>query len=280
MSIVLVAVIAMGALALLLGCAIGIFVKFFKVNTDPRIELVLELLPGANCGGCGRAGCADFAKAVVSGELPPSRCPVSSTEQVNAIAFALGVEAASTFAVRAVVCCSGDHTRSKVQLNYNGALDCTAANMVSGGPKACRFGCLGMGTCARACPFGAIEIINGLAMVHPEICVGCGQCVAACPRHIIKLVPADAKYHVFCNSPDKGASKRAICQGACIGCRKCEKNVPEKFQVDGFLAKVKYDAELVTDEEIELIKCPTGALNSIQEHYLAGKLSGGKGGNK
>ncbi len=267
MSSLAVAMILMGSLALILGAAIGIFVKFFKVESDPRIDLVLELLPGANCGGCGCAGCADFAKAVVSGALPPSRCPVSSQEQVNSIAYALGVEVSAGGKMQAVVCCGGDQERSKVQLNYNGITDCAAANMVAGGPKGCRFGCLGMGTCARTCPFGAIEIINGLAVVHPEICVGCGKCVAVCPRGVIKLVPETANFHVYCNSPEKGAAKRSLCQSSCIGCRKCERTVPEKFEVNGFLAKVKYDAEPLTSGELEAIKCPTGAFDNEQHHY-------------
>lgn len=263
----LVAIIVMGVLALVLGAAIGIFVKFFKVESDPRVELVLELLPGANCGGCGCAGCADFAKAVAGGLLPPSRCPVSSQEQVNAIAFALGVEAVSEGAKQAVVCCSGSNHYIKNSHYYNGVLDCAAANMIAGGPKGCGYGCLGMGTCARTCPFGAIEIINGLAVVHPEICVGCGKCVAACPRHIIRLVPAEANIHVYCSSPEKGAVKRQVCSAGCIGCRKCERNCPDKFMVDGALAHVRYDGPVPTEEDLELIKCPTGALANETAHY-------------
>lgn len=280
MSGLIVSALVMGVLALVLGTAIGIFVKFFKVKSDPRVELVLELLPGANCGGCGCAGCADFAKAVASGKLQPNRCPVSSREQVNAIAFALGVDPGEGFARRAVVCCSGDKYQTQMRKFYNGAIDCAAANMIGGGPKGCRYGCIGMGNCAHACPFGAIEVINSLAVVHQELCVGCGKCVAACPRGVIKLVPANSSAHVYCNSPEKGATKRSLCHGGCIGCGKCERAYPDQFTKTGFLASVNYEAEkLPGAEELEAIKCPTGALASESGHYESEK-NAGKGENK
>ena len=272
MSTLFVAALVMGILALLLGAAIGIFVKFFKVERDPRIALVQELLPGANCGGCGHAGCADFAQAVVSGKEPPSRCPVSSREQTSAIALALGIDSGKVFEQRAVVRCSGDIRRMQIKKFYNGALHCAAANMIAGGPKGCRYGCLGMGDCAHACPFGAIEIINSLAVVHREICVGCGKCVQACPRGVIKLVPVDSEVHVYCNSPEKGAVKRSLCRGGCIGCGKCERAFPGKFKKEGFLARVDYEAaELPTAADVEAIKCPTGALATEKVHYASEK---------
>ena len=155
----------MAGIGLALGVVIGFFAKLFQVKSDARVELVTELLPGANCGGCGKAGCSDFAKSVVSGENPPSKCPVSSKEQVTAIALALGIDAGESFAKKAVVCCGGDREQTLRLANYNGVLDCVSASLVAGGPKGCAYGCLGMGTCARKCPFGAIEIINGLAVI-------------------------------------------------------------------------------------------------------------------
>ena len=192
MNTLILAVIIMAGVGLVLGIVIGIFAKLFRVETDPRIDLVVELLPGANCGGCGMAGCSDFAKAVVSGKAAPSKCPVSSSEQVSAIAKALGIEAGEAFKQKAVVVCGGDREQTLRLAGYNGVADCVSASLVAGGPKGCAYGCLGMGSCARKCPFGAIEMINGLAVVHKELCVGCGSCVAVCPRNVIKLVPADA----------------------------------------------------------------------------------------
>ncbi len=261
------AVAVMGCLGLLLGLVIGFFARLFRVETDSRVELVTELLPGANCGGCGKAGCSDFAKSVVAGENLPGKCPVSSKEQIAAIALALGVDSGEGFKKRAVVRCGGDIHQVSRKINYNGVLDCASASLVAGGPKGCRYGCIGMGSCMAKCPFGAIEIVNNLAIIHQELCVGCGTCVAVCPRNVIELVPADSTVHVFCNSPEKGPEKRKNCKVSCLGCRKCEKAAPDKFKVDGFLAHVRYDAEqLPSADDVESIKCPTGALLTLERH--------------
>lgn len=267
MSTLTAALLVMAGIGLALGVVIGFFAKLFQVKSDARVELVTELLPGANCGGCGKAGCSDFAKSVVSGENPPSKCPVSSKEQVTAIALALGIDAGESFAQKAVVCCGGDREQTLRLANYNGVLDCVSASLVAGGPKGCAYGCLGMGTCARKCPFGAIEIINGLAVIHKELCVGCGTCVAACPRNVIKLVPAEAEVHVYCNSPAKGPAKKQVCRVPCLGCRKCVRAAEGKFTVNGFRAEVNYQApELPTAEDVQKIGCPTGCLLTAEEH--------------
>ena len=267
MSTMLMALLVMGALGLLLGSAIGVFAKYFQVKRDPRIDLVTELLPGANCGGCGMAGCADFAKSVVAGVNPPGKCPVSSREQISSIARALGIDSGEGFAMKAVVCCGGDINQADRPQDYSGVLDCASASLVSGGPKGCRYGCIGMGSCARKCPFGAIEIVNNLAVVHSELCVGCGRCAAACPRGVIKLVPAAAAVHVYCNNPEKGPQKRQVCHVPCLGCRKCMRYDAAKFTVSGFLAQVNYQAETLPNaDDVKAVNCPTGALLSMAEH--------------
>ena len=266
---VLFALLLMGGLGIILGGIIAVFVRLFRVESDPRVDLALELLPGANCGGCGKAGCADFAKALAAGEVTPANCPVSSSEQLTAISLALGIDPGKVERKQAVVCCRS-YIGEVPRMAYNGALDCVAANMVAGGPDACRYGCLGLGTCARKCPFGAIEIIAHVAVVHRELCVGCGKCAAACPRGVIKMVPADADYHVYCNSPEKGAVKRNFCKAGCIGCHKCEKLFGEKFKFSGFLAQVDYDNELSLDREsVEKICCPVGCLLPVEERIEA-----------
>ncbi|MDD5697150.1 MAG: RnfABCDGE type electron transport complex subunit B [Victivallaceae bacterium] len=268
MEIFIAAVIAMAVIGLVLGGVIGITARLFRVEVDPRIELVAELLPGANCGGCGKAGCADFAKSVVTGENPPGKCPVASREQVAAIAQALGIEAGATVKKVAVVLCGGDRNQEKVQTLYNGVSDCVSASLIAGGPKGCAYGCLGMGSCARACPFNAIEVVNGLAVVHPRLCVGCGACVETCPRHLIKLVPRAAKVHIYCSSPEKGAAKMKVCSVPCIACRKCVKaGEEEQFVIDGFKVSVNYDAaSLVGTDILGRAKCPTGCLLSETGH--------------
>lgn len=276
MTAVVCAVLLMGVLGIVLGGVIAVFVKMFHVKSDPRVDLALELLPGANCGGCGKAGCADFAKALAAGEVTPANCPVSSSEQISAISMALGIDAGEVERMQAVVCCRSDIGEVR-KMYYNGVQDCQAANMVAGGPDECRYGCLGLGTCARKCPFGAIEIIGQVAVVHRELCVGCGKCAAVCPRGVIKMVPADANYHVFCNSPEKGANKRHFCKAGCIGCRKCEKLFGSDFTVSGFLSQVKYHPGSCLDAvSAAKINCPVGCLRSVEER-LAGAYAKAKG---
>ena len=276
MTIILYAVLLMGALGLVLGVVIAVFVRAFRVESDPRIDLALELLPGANCGGCGKAGCADFAKALAAGEVTPANCPVSSSEQIAAISLALGINAGTVSRKQAVVCCRS-YIGEVSRMYYNGVQDCVAANMVAGGPDACRYGCLGLGTCARKCPFGAIEIIGNVAVVHRELCVGCGKCAEVCPRGVIKMVPADADYHIYCNSPEKGAAKRAICKAGCIGCRKCEKLYKDKFIIADSLSQVNYgDAGVVDAADARAINCPVGCLLSVEERLAAAYKKAGK----
>jgi electron transport complex protein RnfB len=180
----------------------------------------------------------------------------------------LGIEVGDSIKKVAVVFCGGDHNQEKVQTLYNGVSDCISASLIAGGPKGCAYGCLGMGSCARACPFNAIEMVNGLAVVHPELCVGCGACVSTCPRNIIGLAPQDAKVHIYCSSPEKGAVKMKVCAVPCIACRKCVKAGEEdQFTVDGFKVSVNYNAKKLVDSSIfETVKCPTGCLLSGDEH--------------
>ena len=279
-SIIIGAIVLMGVLGIILGTVIAFFVRIFNVKSDPRVDFALELLPGANCGGCGKAGCADFAKALAAGEASPANCPVSSSEQVAAISIALGIDPGDVERKQAVICCCGDIGEVK-KMSYNGVQDCVAANMVGGGPDECRYGCLGLGTCARKCPFGAMEIIGQVAVVHRELCVGCGKCVAACPRGVIKLVPADAQYHVYCNSPKKGAVKRQFCKSGCIGCRKCERSAPGKFVINGFLSQVNYDAADYPDAQVvESFTCPVGGLLEVESRIEAARAKALEAKNK
>ena len=277
MTTLLMAVLLLGGLGVLLGLIIAVFVRFFRVESDPRVDFALELLPGANCGGCGYAGCADFARALAAGKAVPANCPVSSSEQVSAISMALGIDAGTVERKQAVVCCRSDIGEVK-KMSYNGVQDCVAASMVAGGPDECRYGCLGMGTCARKCPFGAIEIIGQVAVVHRELCVGCGKCAAVCPRGVIKMVPADAEYHIYCNSPERGANKRHFCSAGCIGCRKCEKLFGDKFKITGFLSQIDYrNGADIDGEDAGSIHCPAGCLISAENRLQAAYAKAGGG---
>lgn len=267
-KLILLAAATTGIIGLILGVVIGLVAKLFAVEVDERIEKVEELLPGANCGGCGYAGCLDFAKAVVSGEAKPNQCPVCTSEDVQNVAAYLGIAAEEKEKLVALVRCSGDCANT-VRSLYNGIRDCRSAVLVAGGAKGCDYGCLGFGSCADACPFGAIEIRDGLAIVHPELCTGCENCVSVCPKNLIIMVPASSNVHVYCNSPEKGAVKRQICKTACIGCRKCVKAAEEgQMLVDGFLVRTNYE-NLPHDGLIEQAGCPTTALRRADQHAAA-----------
>ena len=179
----------------------------------------------------------------------------------------------------AMVNCKGDDQVAGKRFYYNGIYDCASAALIFGGDKACSYGCLGLGTCAEACPFGAIEMLeSGLAQVDPEKCTGCGQCVDACPKGIIRMVPAESRVHILCSSHDKGAAARKACKTACIACQKCVKAAPEgSIVMEDFLAVVNYDIEIppeVADQcpmnTIVVRDAGSGAQPCTEEKEVAG----------
>ncbi len=265
---VLTAAAVLGITGLILGALIAFTAKKFDVEADPRTGQVAELLPGANCGGCGFAGCAALAEAIVLQGVSPYKCSACSADTASEIAGILGSGADMQQVERktAIVFCSGANHISGQKALYNGILDCRSASNVAGGAgKACRFGCLGYGTCARTCPFGAIEMVNGLAVVHAELCKGCGKCEDVCPRKLIRLVPASVKVHVYCNSLDKPAVRRKNCSSACISCNKCVKAAPDSMHSREQLVRVNC-ANPPGSDFPEKVQCPTGALQTEAGH--------------
>lgn len=238
-AIILVTVIGLvGAVILVLAA------KFMSVYEDPRVGQVNECLPGANCGGCGFAGCGDYAKAIVENGAPVNKCAVGGADCAAAIAAVMGVEAGSSEKVAAVVGCKGANGVCKQKFEYQGIATCAAAKAVQGGPNACSFGCLGLGDCTRACNFDAIHVVNGLAEVSAADCVGCGACADVCPQKIIQLNSAKVtkKPVVLCHNHEKGAAVMKECTAGCIGCGLCQKNCPEgAIKVENFLAVIDYD---------------------------------------
>lgn len=230
------------AIGVVVGVLLAIAAKVFEVKQDPRVPLVLECLPGANCGGCGFAGCAAVAEAIVKGEINVNACPVGGAAVAEKIAAVMGVEAGATVRRRAQVMCSGSCDIAKKKYDYDGARDCVAASKIGGGDKLCPNGCIGLGTCAEICQFDAITVKNGVAAVDYRKCRGCGMCVEACPKHIIKLIPFDAGYWVGCSSVDKGAVTRSYCDAGCISCKMCERACEHgAITVNDFVASIDYE---------------------------------------
>lgn len=254
MKILLPVLIFIG-LGLLMGALLALASKLFAVKKDEKAEAIKECLPGANCGGCGYSGCDAYAAAVSAGDAPVNKCSVGGTEAASKIAQIMGVDAGAQVRMRAQVMCSGTGEYAKKKYIYEGIDDCVAASKIGGGDKMCKNGCIGLGTCVRACPFDAIVVENGVAAVDYSKCKGCGICVSACPKGIIKLIPFDAKHWVGCMSVDDGKNTRKVCDVGCISCKICQKNCPAgAINVDNFVASIDYDK--CTGCDICTDKCP------------------------
>ncbi|MBN1957663.1 MAG: RnfABCDGE type electron transport complex subunit B [Desulfuromonadales bacterium] len=265
----LTAVLCLGGIGLVAAATLGAASKKFAVEVDPREAAILDALPGANCGACGEPGCSGYAKGVAEGRLAPTLCTPGGSGTIQAIADILGIEAVATTPQVAVVLCQGDNEKATSKYRYLGLSDCNAAQKLADGPKTCPGGCLGLGSCANACPFGAIEMTpQGLAVINRDKCTGCEKCVSVCPRNVIKMVPKDATVHVLCNSHDKGAAVRKYCQVGCIGCNICKKTVPEAYQIENFLARVDYEHHEDAAQAIE--KCPMKCIHDFSTGYPAG----------
>ncbi|NMA42696.1 MAG: RnfABCDGE type electron transport complex subunit B [Oligosphaeraceae bacterium] len=258
-------------IGVLIALAIGLVVKFFAVEVDPLLEQVSAIMPGTNCGACGYAGCAGYAAALVGRKAQPGDCPAMSDSLLHQLCELLGVEDVKKERRVAVVFCSGNDQNATRQAFYNGVNRCRDAMLVAAGAKSCTYGCLGLGACAQACPYGAIEVRNRLAIVHPELCRACGLCVQTCPKKLIRLVPASAPIHVFCSSPARGSFKRNACKTACIGCRRCVKAAEEnQIRMNGFLAVINYGNPPAAEVAQS---CPTAALRANVTQVEANKDS-------
>lgn len=241
MTEILITVLIFAGLGALFGVALAIASKFFAVEVDEKASLIAENLPGANCGGCGFSGCAALADAIARGDARYDACTVCDNESAKAIGEIMGVSVGEKKRMRAQVMCSGHSGAAKKKYVYSGAPDCIAAERLGGGDKLCPNGCIGLGTCAAACPMGAISVVDGVARVDYKKCEGCGVCVSACPKHIIKLIPFDASHWVGCMSVENGANTRKQCDNGCISCRLCEKNCEYgAISVNDFVASIDY----------------------------------------
>lgn len=221
---IILAAVVVGVIGIVIGIILGVAGEKFKVEVDPREEAIMGVLPGNNCGGCGYAGCSGLAAAIVKGEAEVGGCPVGGGPVASKIGAIMGQDAGAAVRKVAYVKCAGTCEKAKVDYNYIGEKSCAMVKFISnGGPKTCNHGCMGFGECVDACPFDAIHIENGIAVVDKDECKACGKCIKACPQDLIELVPYDAKHMVQCNSKDMGKVVMNACQVGCIGCKMCQK---------------------------------------------------------
>ena len=248
---IILAIAVLGGLGLIFGLVLAAASKVFYVETDPRLDQLNACLPGANCGGCGYAGCGAYAEAVLNGEAPIGACASGGNECAQAMAAIMGVKAEAVTRKVALVRCSGARSYdkdgnltkgSKIKAEYEGFRDCLAASKVGGnGPVACKYGCLGFGSCVKACKYGAVSIRNGVAVVDEDLCVGCMACANACPRNLIVPVEPGRNVVIACASLAKGAVTTRGCTVGCIGCGLCKKICPEDaITVEKNLAVIDY----------------------------------------
>lgn len=221
---IVIAIVAV--LAIVFAVLIVLVSKACAVKEDEKAKAVSEYLSGANCGGCGYAGCADFAKALSEGKAEINGCSATSNENKAEIAKILGIEFGGSTPTFAVVKCAGGN-RSKDKFDYVGNTDCYVQISAMGGKKVCPEGCLGGGTCASVCPHGGVAVKDGVAKIDSSLCESCGVCVKNCPKKLIELIPKTAKIFVACSTTCRGKDVMTACDVGCIGCGLCAKNCPE-----------------------------------------------------
>ena len=240
---IIFAIVSIGGLGIIFGAILGFASKIFAVDEDPRVGMVQECLPGANCGGCGYPGCGGLAAAIVAGKAPVNSCAPGGAKAAAAIAEVMGVVAEETEPMVAFVKCGGTCDKAQNKYEYDGIDDCIMASQLAGASsKACAYGCMGLGSCVKVCKFDAIKIENGVAVVNPDLCVACGKCISTCPKKFIDLVHRKKKVKVQCSSKDMGKAVMSVCSAGCIGCKICEKTCKfDAIHVIDNIAVIDYD---------------------------------------
>ena len=253
---IIIAAVIVGCVGLFIGAFLGIAGQKLAVEVDEREEAITAVLPGTNCGGCGYAGCSGLAAAIVAGEAEIGGCPVGGAPVAALIGEIMGQKAGEQTRMTAFVKCAGTCEKASTDYQYYGVEDCSMMAFVqNGGPKSCKHGCMGYGTCVKACPFDAIHVVDGVAVVDKEACKACGKCVAACPKKLIELVPYDQIHLVQCSSRDKGKDVMSVCKVGCIGCKMCQKVCPaDAITVEDNIAHI--DPEKCTNCGACAEKCP------------------------
>jgi Na+-translocating ferredoxin:NAD+ oxidoreductase RNF subunit RnfB len=245
----------------LFGIGLAFAAKKFAVKEDPRVDQVSDVLAHAHCGACGYPGCRQYAEQVVMNpDVKPTLCTPGGAATAEAVARITGKVMEQLEPEVARVFCQGGCSKSVRRFKYEGVMDCRAAILASGGDKACIYGCLGYGSCSKACPFGAITMNEEkLPVIDPVKCTACGVCAQTCPVNVIEILPMAKQVLVRCHSKDKGPVSKKNCQTACIACGLCVKVCPyNAARVENFLSRIDLDKCKVCGLCVR--KCPTGAI--------------------
>lgn len=256
-----------------IGCIAGIILtiasRFMQVPVDKTVAAIKDVLPGANCGACGFAGCEDYAQALGNDpDLSTARCPVGGAQTAVWIADILCKTADSSVQRVAVVRCSGNNQTTTNIMHINRLKSCRAAKTLFGGQKSCQYGCLGMGDCVKVCDYDAIRVIDGLAVVDRSVCVGCGKCKAVCPNEVIEILDKDDKVYVSCVSIAKGAVTKQTCSSGCLGCQRCKKECSQDaIIIENNLARIDYDKCVHCGACVEV--CPTDVIVNARRKVKA-----------
>ena len=224
---VMISVLVLLGLGLVTATVLAVASRVFHVEEDPRVQAVLEALPGANCGGCGYAGCEGYATAVATDPtVPANRCCAGGAETSIAVGELTGKTVAASDPLVSFRRCDKVAGNVALRYDYQGMPSCAAAAGLVGGSDSCSYSCLGFGDCVQVCPFDAIEVRGGLARVNASKCTGCGKCAETCPRNVLELVPARARVMVFCSTKDRLKAVTEVCKVGCIKCGRCVKSCP------------------------------------------------------
>ncbi len=259
-KVIYIAIIVLGAVGFIFSFILALLSIKLKVEDDPRVTKIMDILPGVNCGACGFSGCHAFAEAVVAKNTLFSGCIPGGDEVNRKIAEIVGIDFSCRGGNKIAIChCHAGEGEKKFSARYYGPHTCAAANITGGGLD-CSYGCFGLGDCARVCPVGAITIIKRRVVVDVNKCIGCGNCVRACPRGLFELVDVSHLKHFFyvgCSNLDKGKEVKSVCVSGCIACGICSRLAPDYFRIENNLSYALYTPD--ADEKKVLSaadKCP------------------------